>query len=365
MFKASFGRGGLMVLGLALGSAVLLSGTGCLSGGSGWDVVGNPFPYFGSGAAATGPTQTGTTAGGQLGQDTRSYTDPCSEPQPRKYVRISMRNYADIDYIHYFFVAIAFVAVDGTDPDAIIPTFDGEEFPNGAVCPNDISLYVANGYESITAGRERAFGDYCIGGPALVYFHRNGQFRTATGTGSAGLGSAIAPAQGTLPTYDSFFDSVGALLPAPDLIVFHNPGVGEGAPLKISVSRDSPCDPAVVTLRAAPPCQRDSFYYVAEDGFMAGVRTLGSGSGRRVPDEIQGTGCECNPLSGAYQILAPSGATATTARCDEFLRGGRITYTFIRDDQTPAFPQLLWRVTDATGSIAHDYDSRATLPGGG
>ena len=210
----------------------------------------------------------------------------------------------------------------------------------------------------------QAFGDYCITGPALLYYHQNGQFRVSAGTGNSGLGSAIAPAQGTLPTYDPFFTSAGAQLPVPDIILFHNPGRGEGGALKISVPNDAPCDPATIALSADPECERDAFYYVGEDDFMSGTRELGVGSGRRVPNEIQGTGCECNPLSGPYQQLAPSGVTAASSRCDEFLRGGRILYAFVRDDETPAFPQLLWRVTDAAGSEAHDFDSRSNLSGG-
>ena len=50
---------------------------------------------------------------------------------------------------------------------------------------------------------------------------------------------------------------------------------------------------------------------------------------------------------------------ATGANCNEFLRGGSINYAFVRDDVIPPFPQLVWRVTDQSGSIAHEFDPRA------
>jgi hypothetical protein len=241
-----------------------------------------------------------------------------------------------------------------------VPTFDGAEFPDGAVCANDAALYTSAGYSQLSAGQQQAFGDYCVTGPAYVYYHENGQFQGSGGR----LASAIAPAQGNLPTYDVFFSSVGAQLPIPDLILFHNPGTGEGAALKISRPRTSPCVTDITGSQADPICVRDSFYYVGQDDIMSGSRQLGSGSGRRVPNDIQGTGCECNPLSGAYQRLAPSRVNAAAAMCDEFLRGGRIDYAFYRIDDTPVPPQLVWRVTDASGSMAHDYDTRTTTGGG-
>jgi hypothetical protein len=44
------------------------------------------------------------------------------------------------------------------------------------------------------------------------------------------------------------------------------------------------------------------------------------------------------------------------------LRGGRIDYVFVRDDVDPPYPQLLWRVTDGNGSVAHNYDPDSSVP---
>lgn len=331
---------------------------GCGSGGSGWEFIGSPFYYSPTGTTPTGPSSTGQTTGGRLGQSDRTPVDPCSEPQTRKFLTISMRNLC-LDYVHYFFVAIAFVDVDETDPNASIPFFENVAFPNGAVCPSDVPLYTQFGYLEIPAGTAAAFGDYCVGGPALIYFHRSGQFRRSAGSGGTGLGSAIAPAQGTSPTYDEFFTSAGAQIPVPDLIIFHNPGTGDGYNLKISIPTVAPCD--FLTNVGAQVCLRDGWYYVSEDDVMAGSTALGVGSGRRVPAEIQGTGCQCTGLAEAWQILAPSRVTALGARCNEFLRGGRISYVFLRQDDTPPFPQLVWQVTDASGARVHEFDARSEL----
>jgi hypothetical protein len=336
--------------------------TGCGGGGTGWSSV---YPWLGSTStgdtsATTGPGSTGTVTGGQQGASDRTAGDPCTETLSRKFVTVSMRNYGR-DYIHYFFVAIAFVNVDQTDTNAVIPTFDGTQFPDGAVCPDDIGLYTQHGYSVIQSGAFKEFGDYCITGPALYYFHDNGNFRVAAGTSDAGLGSAIAPAQGQLPSYDNFFTSAGAQIPVPDLILFHNPGAGGGAALKVSTPTITPC--SVLVTMGDPPCNRDSFYYVSFNDVMVGSRALGPGSGRRVPSDIQGTGCECQGVSEAYQILAPSGVRASGAECNEFFRGGRIDFAFFEDDTTPSFPQLVWRVTDGSGTVAHEYSALSPLAG--
>jgi hypothetical protein len=352
--------GSAVVLCAVIGLFGVLTTTGCGGGGNAWSVLGIPFQTVNSTSGTTGPSSTGQTSGGGIGGSGRTAGDPCDETQARKFVTISMRNISD-DYVHYFFVAIAFVDVDETDETTIIPTFDGAEFPDGAVCPDDIALYLQQDYIEIPAGMETAFGDYCITGPALLYFHNYGQFRVSAGTGNAGLGSAIAPAQGSNPTYDNEFTSSGKQIPVPDIILFHNPGAGEGDALKISSRRSSPCDTDVIG--GAPICQRDAFYYVDEYDIMSsGTTALGVGSGRRVPSEIQGTGCTCTGLSLPFSLLAPSGATARSALCYEFLRGGRIDFIFLRDDQSPPIPQLVWKVTDSSGGLAHDFDSRVDVP---
>ncbi len=344
-----------VVLGsLALAAVLLLPAAGCISGGS-LALLGHPlFSRF------TGPTSTGTgvtTPGsGFFGGGGRTNLDPCSESNARKFVRISMRNLDQDDYIHYFFVAIAYV--------------NGDVHPDGAVCPDDVALYTAFGYEEIADGDLQAFGNYCIEGPALVYFHDGGRFRSGGGVTGAALASAIAPAQGSNPTYDAFFSAAGASLPVPNIIIFHNPGTGEGQPLKVSINEPDPCLViGNISSRTTPNCQQDAFYYVDESDRMAGSISLGSGAGIRVPNEIQGTGCQCSAFASfngedfqAAQVLAPSGTSASEARCNEFLRGGSIEYVFIRDDRNPPIPQLLTRVTDQSGSEAHTFDSRANVP---
>lgn len=324
---------------------------GCASVTSPYSFLQSPFTTFtGAGAEPTadGDGSTFFETGG------RASVDPCAEPNSRKFLRISMRNLDPDHHIHYFLVLVAFV--------------HGETYSNGAVCPDDIDLYTAFGYEEIPDGVLRPFGNFCIEGPALLYFHRNGQFRRAGGVGGAELGSAIAPAQGTNATFDAFFTSGGASVPVPDLIIFHNPGTGEGAALKISLNSASPCAIVVGDI-GDPECEQDSFYYVDEFDLLAGSVNLGAGSGRRVPNEVQGTGCECGAVATfgtsvfqAAQVLAPSGVTASNARCNEFLRGGLIEYVFVLDDANPPFPQLLWRVTDQSGAEAHDFDTRANIP---
>ncbi|MFH1745429.1 MAG: hypothetical protein ABIG44_00125 [Planctomycetota bacterium] len=339
-----------------VGSFGLLLLPCCSSGGSGWDIISTPFAYQPLTTGPTGPSSTGQSSSGGIGQSDRTPVDPCNEAQTRKFVTVSMRNLCD-DYVHYFFIAVAFVDVDETDPNVSLPFFENVAFPNGAVCPNDVSLYTQFGYIEIRAGEAAAFGDYCVGGPALIYFHRSGQFRRSASGGAGGLGSAIAPAQGSSPTYDEFFTSAGAQIPVPNLILFHNPGTSDGYSLKISTPTVAPCD--FLTNVGTQVCLRDAWYYVSEDDIMTGSTALGVGSGRRVPAEIQGTGCECTGLAEAWQILAPSRVTALGANCNEFLRGGRISYAFLREDDTPSFPQLLWRVKDASGAQVHDFDTRA------
>jgi hypothetical protein len=325
---------------------------GCLAAGCGGAssafqfLLGNPYPFVGgTDDGTTAPGVTGRQTGTTTGTTTTGFTDPCSEPQNRKFVRISMRNQSS-DYVHYFLVLIAYV--------------NSDEYPEGAVCETDRALYTSFGYTSIAAGQSVAFGNYCVVGPALYYFHRNGQFQLAGGATGRRLASAIGPAQGATPTYDAFFTSSGATVPVPDLILFHNPGSGQGQALKISRNVSDPCAGEIV-VGGDPACQQDAFYYVDETDRLAGSTALGVGSGRRVPGDIQGTGCECLGVSVPFQILAPSGQRAQGAACNTFFRGGRIDYVFLREDTDPPFPQLVWRVTDATGARAHDFDPRSDI----
>jgi hypothetical protein len=336
-------RPGALLLGV-IGGLTLV---GCKAAGDAFEFLGSPFTAAGQQTQTTTPTTSGRTTGGATsGQQTGS-VDPCSETQARKLVRIAMRNQS-ADYIHYFLLLVAFE--------------NGTQYPNGAVCPADRALYTAFGYTYVPAGSTQPFGNYCITGPALYYFHRAGQFRGTGGASGSSLASAIGPAQGASPTYDNAFTSAGLTAPVPEIILFHNPGSSaEGQALKVSQSLPSPCNSAA-TQFADPVCAQDAFYYVDETDRRAGSTARGVGSGRRVSSEIQGTGCDCRGISQGYQVLAASGQTATSAGCDEFFRGGRIDYVFVRNDTDPPYPQLLWRVTDSAGARAHDFDSRANLP---
>lgn len=340
-------RTGLAALAVVIALLGGLVSAGCAGSGNVLEFVGTPFTGFSpSTSGVRGPGTTGRLPGGTVGGGVA--VAPCDESQTRKFVRISMRNQSD-DYVHYFLVMIAFI----DDPTTAMV--------EGAVCPDDIPLYTSRGYVSIPAGAMVEFGHYCLGGPLLYYLHENGQFR---GAGTAGLASAIAPAQGATPTYDTFFTSTGAQVPVPDLILFYNPGTtADGRALKISRNGTAPCNPDAGTA-GDPDCQQDAFYYVDENDRLAGSTALGSGSGRRVPTDIQGTGCECLGLSLAYQVLAPPGRRGVdpSVVCNEFFRGGRIDYVFVREDTEPSFPQLVWRVTDGGGTRAHDFDPRARVP---
>lgn len=334
---------------IASATACMLWTTGCISAGS-VALLGQPVfnGFVGSSPNPGDSTDTGST--GFFDTGSRANLDPCAESNSRKFVRISMRNETPDAYIHYFFVAVAFV--------------NGDVYPNGAVCPDDIPLYTSFGYAEIAEGESQPFGTYCFDGPALVYFHKSGQFRSGGGTANSTFASAIPPALGTSPTYDNFFTSAGVSVPVPNMILWHNPGTGEGSALKISRNDVGPCD-IVISTFGVPDCEQDAFYYVDEFDLMSGSVALGAGSGRRVPNEIQGTGCECGAFVNfngrSYQpaqALAPSSASSSAARCNEYLRGGFIEYVFAREDTNPPFPQLLWRTTDASGGVANDFDSR-------
>jgi hypothetical protein len=335
---------------VAFGLVAWMAATGCAGGGSAfWNLLGNPFPTVGQTSGGTViPGSTGRTPGSTTGTTTGGFVDPCTVPQNQKFVRISMRNTDNSDFVHYFLVLIAFV--------------NGTEYPTGAVCPNDIALYTSFGYVSVPAGQSQPFGDYCIVGPALFYFHRSGQFQAAGSTSGSNLDSAIAPAQGATPAFDAFFTSAGATVPVPDTILFHNPGTGQGQALKISVNRTDPCATVAVVSGVDPDCRQDAFYYVDDTDRLAGSTALGAGSGRRVPNDIQGTGCECLGTTDAFQRLAPTAQAGQNPACNNFFRGGQINYAFLRNDTDPPIPQLVWRVTDTNGTRAQDFDPRAGIP---
>ena len=330
-------------IGLSLaGSSLATTGCGGFTS-SNLNMLGIPV-LFGTRTGDTGTgdgTVTDPGAGGGdgfFGGVGSGTTDPCLEPDNRKFINISMRNNSD-DIIHYF---VAFVAFVDTDTQL------------GAVCQDDLALYTNFGYQFIAEGAERSFGDYCVQGPALLYFHENGNFQNAGGT----FASAIDEAQGTNPTFDSFFGPGGAVVPVPNQILFHNPGTGEGAALSVAPINPNPCEFGLIV--ATQQCSLDAFYYVDNNDLPAGSTALGPGSARRTPNEIQGTGCTTG-FNEAFHSLAPPGITGSTAGDNEFIRGGSIEFVFIREDVTPPVPQLLWRVTDDVGGIVHEFDPRAPL----
>lgn len=323
---------------VCVAAGVFVGLVGCAGGNGVASLFGSPFPSVNAtgGGNTPGGTGTGGVGTGSAGQG-ENLTDPCAVQSSQKFVRISLRNLDSTDFIHYFLVMVAFVETDGVE---------------GAVCKDDIDLYTSNGYQQLTA--DTPFGNFCLPAGSLIYFHEGGRFRKAGSAGSTGLGSAIAPAQGTSATYDEFFVAGGAQVPVPNILFFHNPGSGEGARLLVSRPDPNPCGNEQTAV-ATPVCQQDSFYYVDSRDQLAGSTALGSGSGRRVPAEIQGTSCECLGFNLPWATLA---ATATP-QCNEFARGGRIEFAFVRDDTTPSFPQGVWRVTAANGSVLHDFDPRA------
>lgn len=328
---------GLAVAGLGLGAA------GCAGfQTSQLNLLGATlFPAAGGGTVTDPVVTDPGTGGGFFGGIGAGVTDPCLEPVNRKFVTISMQNQSD-DIIHYF---LAFVAFVNTDTQT------------GAVCPDDLELYTNFGYQFIPDGSERAFGDYCIPGPALLYFHENGNFRNA-GAGAAAFASAIDEAQGSSPTFDNTFGAGGTPVPVMDQILWHNPGTGEGAALQVANINPSPCDFGLVI--ATSQCALDAFYYVDDNDLPAGSTALGPGSARRTPNEIQGTGCTTG-FQEAFHSLAPSGTTAALAGENQFIRGGIIRFVFIREDETPPVPQLLWEVIDDIGSLVHEFDPRAPI----
>jgi hypothetical protein len=333
-----------------LSGLVVASLLGCAGGGGSdlWDIWGTPYSITRTGGSTSGPGSTGRVPGSGSGSGSTA-VEPCAETQARKFVTISMRNYAT-DYIHYFLVLIAYV----DDP----ATSEVE----GAVCSTDVDLYTAAGYTLVAAGSTREFGNFCIVGPALYYFHRAGQFK---GAGTTGLAAGIGPAQGTSPTYDGYFGANGHSMPVPDRILFHNPGTSvEARALKFSTSYSAPCS-SISIGTIDPDCEQDAFYYVDENDLRAGPALpldTPSGSSVRFPAQIQGTGCQCGVSNEPWAVLAPVGRTAATAQCNEYFRGGRIDFAFVRDDTEPPYPQLLWRVTDGSNSRVHDFDARARIP---
>ncbi len=330
---------------LTLGSLTCLLSAGCGGGSSTFEFLARSFESQAQ-TAVTGPSSTGRETGSSLGGDTSGFVDPCNLPQTEKFVRISMRNLSR-DYIHYFLVFIAFV--------------NSDTYPEGAVCPDDVSLYTQSGYTQIAEGASVEFGSLCIEGPALYRFHESGQFQSAGAGGGSNLAAAIAPAQGSTPSYDNFFGSAGARIPVPNAIVFHNPGTtSAGSRLLVADLLNAPCNENSQDT-ADPICEQDGWYYVDGSDRPTGSSVLGVNSYRRAPSEIQGTACECQGINNPFQFLATPGTSSANAACFEFFRGGTIEYVFIRDDLEPAYPQLLWRVTDSTGSEIHAFDPRAGI----
>lgn len=326
-----------------LSVVVLIAVTGCAGSTGAFGLFGTPYAPVGTtDSGITGPGQSGTVPGGALGGSGRSSGNPCDESQNRKFFRLTLRNDSQ-DYIHYFLVLVAYVY--------------GDTHPTGAVCPDDVETYVANGYDiTVEDGQQLAFGNECIEGPALIYFHEAGRFQ---GVGGSRLSSGIPPAEGSTPAYDAAFTASGRRLPVPNLIWFHNPG-GEGDRLRWALKDSAPCATGDISIFTGA-CEQDSFYYVDERDNPTGSNPGSRSPYVRFPSEIQGTGCRCFGSDQPWAELAPTGATAATARCNEFLRGGWVEFVFLNDDSEPPPPQLIWRVRDASGAVAHEFDERANV----
>lgn len=352
-----FNRIGPILFGSLLAGGML----GCGGGAEGLNsLLGTSLFPSGSTSSSGSSGSSNSSSGSGSSSGSATDADPNTLSVEKKLIRISMRNLSS-DTVHYFLLMVGFVR--------------GDAYPTGGVSASDIAFYTnqANGYTEIPAGQTVAFGNYCINGPAVYRFHLNGQFKGGGGK----LASAIGPAQGTTPTYDNYFTSAGAQVAVPDVILFHNPGTGDGQDLQLAFTNPTPC--AAGTLLGASNCGQDAWYYVDEQDLPSGSNS-GADAYVRYPNGIQGTGCQCGGAPASFgvadqlvsgvafsaqagQLRAPSGLSASSAQCNQFFRGGRIDYVFLRNtDILPTPPQLVWKVTDGSGATAHTFDPRSGVP---
>jgi hypothetical protein len=215
-----------------------------------------------------------------------------------QFINISMRN-STLTIVHYYLHLFAFMG------------------PGATVNDDSLDVYESFGYIR-TGSNTFSFGSVTVTAPAgqevLWYWHERGSFPE----------SSIGPEIAGVPTYDAFFDQLGALVPVPDLILFY-----EGTP-------------------AGSQCSLSS--YRTTD--VTGVFTLEAFD----PLQVQGTGCNCLSLDDAFQSLAPATVSATSAQCNQYLRGSDILYDFRDADtsQPPAPERLLWQVS-VGGNAYHDF----------
>ena len=283
-------------------------------------------------------------------------------------IRLTLENAVTDRYIHYHMHLIAF---------------------REDVAVGDETRYTSAGYVHYTTGVD--FGCYSFTSPArdlFYYYHQNGRFRIDRNNSSSALLSGIAPApSATVPRLDPTF--VNRDLPAPSLILFHDPQ--NIVPTLFNTGRsNTTINPAlddVTGCGSCGTCSQTSWYYVDENDNIVDLivgcslgRTDAAGIGRyfRVPAETQSTSCwdcvatsvplagteTCHWLHNTAVTATPGPANPSPAgnaidvRCNEFYLNGVITYTFtnagaLATPGTTAPPSLKWEVKTTSGTIIH------------
>jgi hypothetical protein len=313
---------------------------------------GCPFPPFGStdrdgdGIPNASDNCPNVANPGQADADGDGIGDAC-EPVPAiGTVRITLRN-ATPSFVHYFMHLVA------------------EAGPTASVLPSQVSRYTAAGYCALPVGQDLFIGDiqFALSDPAnqwLWYYHACGLFPctgaattmcdgcsgsscstcvfdlaspcpNTTGSHTFLSSGIVAPTSvATLPQ-DEFWRN--RTMPAPDHILFYeHPGV------------PSP---------GGNVCLHESFFFypVAPDDtpmVPADPRSVPANVGR--PNQIQGTRCDCTPLSpAAVQSLTPSGVPDGSSACNQYPAQASITYTFVDD----ATYRLVWEVRSGLGTLIH------------
>ena len=262
-------------------------------------VGGNPY------LAASATTPAGTGTGGAGGTGGGGGTDPGGGgggSSATDFIQISMRN-TTLERIHYYLHFIAFAGPGGT-----VPADREVDYLNFG--------YIDTGSNIFT------LGSLVIQAPSedlrvLWYFHELGAFPDSSVGQAASLG-------GVGPTYDTYFDQIGAIVPVPDRILFYN--------------GDFETD----------LCALRSFRRTDSAGSFT-LEWFG-------PDLIQGTGCNCRALVSPFQVLAPSIRSPNAPFCDEYFRGASILYEF-REVTDPTVPdRLVWQV-DLGGTSVQAFSS--------
>ena len=243
------------------------------------------------------------------------------------------------------------------------------------VAVGDETRYTNFGYVRYTAGM--GFGHYSfVGRDLFYYYHENGRFRSDITDSSSTVYSGIRPASSSMtPRRDDFFDN--RLVPAPSLILFHDPDLlGNPPPLPFNDDRNATTINPLLATQAANiggPCSQAGFYYVDEnDQALPGT----GGVFFRVPTEFQDVVCSnCAPFATTLKLTnthachwlhnsaVASGAgpnpagQITNVLCYEYYLGGNVTYEFTTRAVGSTDPSLIWQVTDTpSGQIIHWFD---------